>query len=110
VPPRRLLVGSEPELVAAYRGGATVEELAERHGCSVTTVRTVLEGEGVALRARGPRSPLEGREAELAAAYDSGATVRDLADRFGANQRTIRKALADRGVTMRPPGRKPAAG
>jgi transposase-like protein len=110
MPPRRLLVGSEPELVAAYRAGATVEELAASHDCSVTTVRSVLEGEGLALRARGPRSPLEGREAELASAYEAGATVRDLAERFGANQRTIRKVLAERGVTMRPPGRKPAAG
>ena len=108
MPPRRLLVGSEAELVAAYESGATVEELAEQHGCSVTTVRAVLAGEGVELRARGPRSPLEGREAEVTAAYQGGATVRDLAGRFGANQRTIRKVLTDAGVTMRPPGRKPS--
>ncbi|MCU1375756.1 MAG: hypothetical protein JWO68_3042, partial [Actinomycetia bacterium] len=109
VPPRRLLLGLEDELVRAYEAGATVEELAEAQGCSVTTVRAVLEGEGVALRARGPRSPLDGREAELAADYEGGATVRDLVERYGANQRTIRKALADRGVAMRPPGRKPSA-
>jgi Mor family transcriptional regulator len=109
VPPRRLLVGNEAELVAAYRSGRTVEELAAAHECSVTTIRAVLEGEGVTLRARGPRSPLEGREAQLAADYASGATVRDLADRYGANQRTIRKALAERGVAMRRPGRKPAS-
>lgn len=110
MPPRRLLVGHEAEVVEAYEAGATAEKLAERHGCSVTTVRMVLEGQGVTLRARGPRSPLEGREPELAAAYEGGATVRDLAERFGANQRTIRKVLAERGVTMRPPGRKPATG
>jgi Mor family transcriptional regulator len=109
VPPRRLLVGNEAELVAAYQSGHTVEELAVAHDCSVTTVRAVLEAEGTTLRARGPRSPLEGREAELAADYECGATVRELADRYGANQRTIRKVLADRGVTMRPPGRKPSA-
>jgi Mor family transcriptional regulator len=107
MPPRRLLVGHEAELVAAYEAGATVEELAERHDCSVTTIRSVLGDAGVALRARGPRSPLEGREAELAADYEGGATVRGLAARYGANQRTIRKVLADRGVAMRPPGRKP---
>jgi Mor family transcriptional regulator len=109
VPPRRVLVGHEGELVAAYEGGRTVEELAATHDCSVTTIRTVLEGHGSALRARGPRSPLEGREAELAADYEGGATVRELAGRYGANQRTIRKVLADRGVVMRPPGRKPSA-
>jgi Mor family transcriptional regulator len=108
VPPRRVLVGHEGELVAAYEAGRTVEELADAHDCSVTTIRAVLEGEGVTLRARGPRSPLEGREAELAADYEGGATVRELANRYGANQRTIRKVLADRGVAMRPPGRKPS--
>jgi hypothetical protein len=54
------------------------------------------------------RSPLEGQEASLAAAYLGGATVRDLVERFGANQRTIRKVLAEQGVEMRRPGRKPA--
>lgn len=104
----RLLAGRETELAAAYRSGATVEELAARHGCSVTTVRDVLEAQGVERRARGPRSPLDGREAEVAAAYEAGGTVRELVDRFGANQRTVRKVLAEQGVTMRPPGRKPA--
>ena len=106
MPPRRLLVGQEAELVAAYEAGATVESLAAEHGCSVTTVRDVLAAEGVELRARGPRSPLDGREAEVATAYEGGATVRDLAERFGANQRTIRKVLAGEGVVMRPPGRR----
>ena len=108
MPPRRLLVGHEVELAAAYEAGATVQELAARFDCSVTTVREVLAETGVELRARGPRSPLEGREAELAAAYEEGGTVRELAERFGANQRTIRRALAEQGVAMRPPGRKPA--
>ena len=108
MPPRRLLVGDEAALVGAYEAGATVEELAERHGCSVTTVRAVLAGEGVELRSRGPRSPLEGREAEVAAAYEAGGTVRELAERFGANQRTIRKVLATSGVAMRRPGRTPS--
>jgi DeoR/GlpR family transcriptional regulator of sugar metabolism len=108
VPPRRLLVGQEADLAAAYEAGATVQELAASIGCSVTTVRDVLADAGVALRARGPRSPLEGQEASLAAAYLGGATVRDLVERFGANQRTIRKVLAEQGVEMRRPGRKPA--
>lgn len=109
MPPRRLLVGQEAELVAAYEAGATVEELAARHGCSVTTIRLVLGGEGVELRPPGPRSPLDGREREVAAAYEAGATVRELVDRFGANQRTIRKVLGEQGVSMRRPGRKPGS-
>ncbi|MCU1487492.1 MAG: hypothetical protein JWN67_4238 [Actinomycetia bacterium] len=109
MPPRRLLVGNEAELVDAYVAGATVEELAERHDCSVTTIRSVLGEAGASLRARGPRSPLEGRAAELSTDYEAGATVRDLAERYGANQRTIRKVLAERGVAMRRPGRKPSA-
>ena len=104
MPPRRLLVGQEDEVVAAYEAGATVTELAARHGCSTTTVRDVLAARGVERRARGPRSPLDGREDEVAAAYEAGATVRDLVDRFGANQRTVRKVLAEAGVVMRRPG------
>ena len=69
-------MGQEAELVAAYTAGATVEELAARHGCSVTTVRDVLEAEGVERRPRGPRSPREGREHEVAAAYEAGVAMR----------------------------------
>ena len=94
--------------MAAYRAGHTIEQLAEAHGCSVTTVRSVLGEAGVDLRPRGPRSPLEGVEDRVAADYRAGATVRELVDRYGANQRTIRKVLADQGVTMRPRGPKPA--
>jgi Mor family transcriptional regulator len=107
VPPRRLLVGEEDEVVRAYEAGATVTELAARYGCSTTTVRDVLELRGVARRARGPRSPLDGREAEVVAAYEAGATVRELVDRFGANQRTVRRVLADAGVVMRRTGPRP---
>lgn len=110
MPPRRLLVGQESELAAAYDAGSTVQELAARFDCSTTTVREVLAEAGVRLRARGPRSPLAGREAEVVAAYEAGATVRDLVDRFGANQRTVRKVLADGGVVMRRPGRRPGEG
>lgn len=106
MPPRRLLVGQEADLASLYAAGETVESLAVRFGCSVTTVREVLSASGVEMRARGPRSPLDGREDELAAAYIGGATVRDLAERFGANQRTIRKVLAHQGVEMRRPGRR----
>lgn len=106
MPPRRLLVGREGEVAAAYTAGATVEELAERHGCSTTSIRSLLQAEGVVARARGPRSPLEGREAEVAAGYENGATVRELAETYGANGRTIRKVLAAEGVTMRPRGRR----
>ena len=109
MPPRRLLVGEEAALADAYAAGATVEELAERHGCSVTTIREVLQRHGVTLRARGPRNPLAGQQDEVARNYVAGATVRELVERYGANQRTIRKALADAGVEMRPPGRKPEA-
>jgi transposase-like protein len=107
VPPRRLLVGQEAEVAAAYRAGATIEVLAERHGCSTESIRSVLHDASVGLRARGPRSPLAGAEADVVAAYEAGATLRELAERFGANARTIRKVLLDRGVPMRGPGRRP---
>jgi DNA-binding CsgD family transcriptional regulator len=103
-------VGSEDEIAEAYRAGATTTELAERYGCSHESIRAVLQEQGVAARARGPRSPLDGREDEVVAAYEAGGTVRDLAERFGANVRTIRKVLTDRGVAMRARGRRSAGG
>ena len=107
MPPRRLLVGQEDEVVRAYEAGATVTSLASTYGCSTTTVREVLQAQGVELRSPGPRSPLAGREAEVVAAYEAGATVRELVDAFGANQRTVRKVLADAGVVMRRTGPRP---
>lgn len=108
MPPRRLLVGQEAEVAADYEAGATVEDLAERHGCSTTSIRSILRTAGVEARRPGPRSPLEGREAEVAADYERGATVRGLAEAYGANGRTIRKVLAEQGVTMRARGRRPS--
>ena len=107
MPPRRLLVGQEAEVAGAYRAGATILALAERYECSAASIRAVLEDQGVDMRTRGPRSPLAGREDEVAAAYREGATIRELAARFGANARTVSKVLADRGVGARRPGRKP---
>jgi transposase-like protein len=107
VPPRRLLVGSEPEVVAAYEAGETIESLARRHGCSTESIRSLLHARGVRTRPRGSPSPLVGREGEVAAAYREGATIRELVDRFGVNARTVRKVLSAEGVPMRPPGRKP---
>ena len=106
MPPRRLLVGQEDEVVAAYGSGATIIELAARFECSRTTIADVLRSRGIELRARGPRSPLDGREEEVVVAYEAGATVRELVERFDANQRTVRKVLAEAGVAMRPPGRR----
>ena len=107
MPPRRLLVGQEREVIADYQRGATIEALAERHGCSTETIRAVLGAAGVGARPRGLPSPLLGREAEVAAAYEAGATIRALVERFGANARTVRKALDEQGVATRPPGRRP---
>ena len=107
MPPRRLLVGQEDEVVRAYETGATVTELAARFECSTTTVRDVLQLRGVERRAPGPPSPLDGREADVVAAYEAGGTVRELVERFGANQRTVRKVLADAGVVMRRTGPRP---
>ena len=104
MPPRRLLVGQEDEVVRAYEAGATITELGVRFECSRSTIADVLHARDVDLRARGPRSPLEGREAEVVAAYEAGASVRELVERFGANQRTVRKVLTDAGVVMRRTG------
>lgn len=55
-----------------------------------------------------PARRLRGREAEVVAGYEAGASVDELADRFGVSNSPIRRILIAAGVTFRPTGRRPA--
>lgn len=54
---RTLPAEQTPWVVEQYRAGATLRELAERTGCSLSTIRRSLLHAGVVLRSRGMRSP-----------------------------------------------------
>ena len=55
---------------------------------------------GKGRRQHGRRLPLRGED--LRPAYDAGASVRDLANRFGVGTTTVYKRLAEAGTKMRP--------
>lgn len=55
-----------------------------------------------------PAQRLKGREAEVIAGYEAGASVDELADRFGVSNSQIRRILIAAGVERRPTGRTPA--
>jgi transposase-like protein len=103
----RTLVGREHEVADAYRAGATVTALATLHGVSASTICRVLDRAGVPRRSRGKRvSGVPGREADVAGAYQAGATIQEIADRYGCSTKPINDALTRAGVTRRPPGRR----
>jgi len=91
------------ELVAGYRAGSSVYELAERHRVDRKTVSIILERRGVPRRYR----LIEGEQlAEAIKAYESGDSLATLGAQMGVSPYTIRRALLGAGVTIRPrPGR-----
>jgi len=100
-----------PELLAAYEAGASVQALAAGAGISEYTLKNYVMARGVAIRNPSRRNrELPARGAELVAAYEAGATLKDLAARTGISWESIRAYLADHGVTIRrgPPGRAQA--
>jgi len=98
------------EMIAAYQAGATVAALAACSGLCFHTLRAYLVARGVAIRSprRRTREILQTHGAELAAAYESGATIKGLADRYAINHSAIRALLIARGVPLRhDPGKYP---
>lgn len=57
-----------------------------------------------------PAKRLEGREADVIAGYEAGASVDELAATFGVSNSPIRRILIPAGVSRRPTGRMPAGG
>ncbi|MCT2999926.1 hypothetical protein FAM15333_001553 [Propionibacterium freudenreichii] len=91
------------DLVAQYREGATLVELASVFGVNRRTVATHLTRREVTIR-RGRFDP--SRIHEAADLYLSGLTLVEVGMRVGAGPQAIRQALASHGVVIRPGGRR----
>jgi transposase-like protein len=101
------LRGREHEVAEAFSAGATIDELAERFGCSSKPVNDALNRAGVQRRNGGPRRRrLAGIEADIAASYNAGATLADLARLHRTSAKVIAQILEDKGVSRRAPGRR----
>ena len=91
------------DLVAQYRRGATLVELASVFGVNRRTVATHLTRREVTIR-RGRFD--SSRIHEAADLYLSGLTLVEVGMKVGSGPQTVRRALASHGVVIRPGGRR----
>ena len=91
------------DLVAQYREGATLVELASVFGVNRRTVATHLTRREVTIR-RGRFDP--SRIHEAADLYLSGLTLVEVGMKVGSGPQAVQRALASHGVVIRPGGRR----
>lgn len=97
---RRLDKDEIERLIAAYKAGSTVYQLAERWGCHRTTVSQCLKSHGVRMR-RVP--PSEKQLDDAARLYESGLSLARVGREVGCHPDTLWSHLRQRGVAMRDP-------
>ena len=109
-PPPRLSSTEARQVVEAYREGATLQEVGDRFGVSGAVVaRAIRRIAPEAMRPKGHRPRLSSTEEwQLVEAYREGATLQEVADRFGVSggvvARAIRRIAPE---AMRPKGHRP---
>jgi DNA-binding CsgD family transcriptional regulator len=98
-PQRRLKPHQIEALVAAYRGGMTMRELAAAFGVHRSTVSAHLHQRGIAIRGRGLD---DGHLPEAVHLYEAGWSSLKLGERFSVTPNTVLAALRKAGVRIRP--------
>lgn len=92
------------ELVAAFESGASVPDLARQYGVSKRALRHLLSGRGLQMR----KQPLSADEVELAInLYAEGLSLREIGAQIGRGKTSVREALNQCGVVLRPAVRQP---
>ncbi|GHG97524.1 helix-turn-helix domain-containing protein [Amycolatopsis roodepoortensis] len=91
-------------LAAAYVAGATLGELAGRHGLTYYKARDLVQSAGVTLRHVGPETPPA--PPGMAARYEDGATIHEVAAAYGFSFGVTRRMLLAAGVTLRQKGQR----
>lgn len=81
----------DQSIVAAYKGGLPVSEIALGHGVCVKTVRNIARRAGIPPR----NAPMPERNREIASRYASGERVQAIADAYGIGTPGVR-AIAER--------------
>ena len=105
---RRHPLPSDEAIAAAYRGGATMPELAATFGCSLWPIRAALDRQDEVERRVGRPRASRGREGEIAAAYQAGETIAVVAERYQISKRTVVRIAEAHGV-RRPRYRRAAS-
>ncbi len=96
---RRLSADHVDDLVAAFQGGAKVTELATAFGIHRDTVSQILNRAGIQRSAIKLNGPTVDRAIEL---YRAGNSLAKVAPLVGASPETVRKALLQACVDLRP--------
>ncbi|WP_454116475.1 helix-turn-helix domain-containing protein [Microbacterium aurum] len=101
----RLSPDAQSEVVRRYSSGETSTALAEDFKVAKSTILRILRENSVVVR----RQPLTGKQVSMAKRlYESGLSLSEVADQMFVNQETMRGAIVNAGVELRPPtgGRK----
>lgn len=85
-------------MVEGYRAGSTILELAARHDCDRKTVIRYLKLHCVETRYRALSPPQIDEAVRL---YESGLSLIKIGEVVGADPKTVKSRLIERGVTMR---------
>lgn len=94
------------EMTALYHEGLTLNAVGLRAGISGKTVWSRLNSSGIKMRPRG-RKPISLRPykidpALLSRDYASGASLRNLSNKYGVSYETVRKYLIKNNTPLRP--------
>ncbi|MFE1451899.1 sigma factor-like helix-turn-helix DNA-binding protein [Streptomyces olivaceoviridis] len=93
----------EADIVSAYASGSTLQELAEQYGVVAATIRNVLIRAGIERRHNTSLPPTPRRvdvpEGNLVQDYLGGATLGDLAEKYGVSVSTVQRRLRAAGAT-----------
>lgn len=88
--------------MVAYREGTLLRELAARFGVHHLTAAANLVHRGEPVRGRALN---DGQACEAVDMYEGGMTLAEVGRELGVSQGAVRRAVAARGVTIRPRGR-----
>ena len=100
-PQRRLSPTDIDDLIAAYRAGATISQLAVEFGIHRTTVAGHLDRRGLPRRSEQTAWDDE-TLTQAAELYATGLSLADVADQFGIDAQTVANRFRRAGVAVRP--------
>lgn len=97
---RRVSADETAHLIAAYRAGETVEEVAHQFGLHDTTVSARLADAGVVLRTE----VLSSERRQMLELFEEGLSMNKVGRRVGRDPKTVRATIIAAGLT--PPRRR----
>lgn len=97
----RLTANETEALIAKYRAGASIRDLAVEFRCGPTTVRKKIKAAGLTLPLT---PPTKVQIDEMVRLYESGLSLARTGQRVGFTSKTVQKYLRGRGVRVRDTG------